>query len=262
MDTIGPMKYRHLRAFLYALLLYLPLFLLFLYSPLPEVPQEQTKSVPVKLSHFLPPPPPAPAPPTPKPVPKPPQKPRPAPPEKEGDTQPAKAQAAAEPAVRPVEETNATRPPAPAVPDTGSISAALFNPLEMPRQIRPPEKKEEEPGAAIGDPEILELYGEDLAEFTPEQREFLDDNLNRIGRITQKYLRYPRLAGRLGMGGVNTLEFTLYPSGDISEIRVKTPSGYSLLDDNSVETVETAYKEYPRPAEPTLVRIRVYYLLY
>ncbi len=110
--------------------------------------------------------------------------------------------------------------------------------------------------------EIKDLYGENYKELTQKQIAFLADNLSLIGLITQKYLEYPYLAARQKLDGTSVIEFFLYPNGDISEIKLIKSSGYDILDSNSIETVEVAYKDYPRPEEKTRIRITVHYTLY
>lgn len=110
--------------------------------------------------------------------------------------------------------------------------------------------------------ELVSLYGAMILELSKDEIEYLKSNLDNIGVITQRYLRYPNLAGELGMFGETILHFTLYPNGDISKIDLYKSSGYSLLDDNAINTVEIAYKDYPHPSEPTRIRLRVIYRLY
>lgn len=108
--------------------------------------------------------------------------------------------------------------------------------------------------------ELKNLYGDSIRDLSKEELKYLDENLNRIGIITQKYLEFPTLAGSLGMHGETILEFYLYPNGDISPIKRLKGSGYTLLDDNAVETVEVAYKEYPHPKVKTKIRLLVKYI--
>lgn len=61
---------------------------------------------------------------------------------------------------------------------------------------------------------------------------------------------------------MNIVEFFLHPNGDISDLKLINSSGYSSLDKNSIETIEIAYKDYPRPNEKTKIKIYVYYKLY
>jgi len=108
----------------------------------------------------------------------------------------------------------------------------------------------------------LELYGEEYNSFNQVQKVFLQKNLRDIGRITEKYLRYPALAVRLKQDGTNVIEFMLYPNGDISHLRLTDSSNSSSLDENTLETIRIAYKDYPRPNEPTKIKIYVNYFLY
>ncbi|MDD2639849.1 MAG: TonB family protein [Arcobacteraceae bacterium] len=108
----------------------------------------------------------------------------------------------------------------------------------------------------------LELYGEEYNSFNKVQKVFLQKNLRDIGRITQKYLRYPSLAARLRQDGTNIVEFMLYPNGDISDLRLTSSSHSTSLDENTLETIRIAYKDYPRPKEPTKIKIYVNYFLY
>ncbi|WP_419770004.1 MAG: energy transducer TonB [Candidatus Marinarcus sp.] len=108
----------------------------------------------------------------------------------------------------------------------------------------------------------LELYGEEYNSFSQVQKIYLKNNLRDIGRITQRYLRYPILAGKLRQQGTNIVEFILHPNGDISNLRLTNSSGSNSLDENSIETIKIAYKDYPKPKEPTKVKIYVNYTIY
>lgn len=109
---------------------------------------------------------------------------------------------------------------------------------------------------------LRKLYKEEFDTLNQEQKEFIKDNLSKIGQITQHYLNiigYPEVAGQTGQEGVNIVEFYLYPNGEITDLKVLGSSGYSLLDKNSIRTIEIAYKDYPRPSQKTKIRIYVHY---
>lgn len=110
--------------------------------------------------------------------------------------------------------------------------------------------------------DIEELYGEEFGDYGLAEQEFLVNNLRDIGRITQRYLKYPPSAARLGQQGVSAVEFYLHPNGDISELKVFLSSDYMLLDRNSERTIEIAYKDYPHPQSKTKIRIFVSYGIY
>ncbi|WP_297600655.1 energy transducer TonB [Helicobacter sp. UBA3407] len=117
-------------------------------------------------------------------------------------------------------------------------------------------------GKDMSNQEVKDLYGEEFGSLDAEQRKFIKDNLSGIGRITQRYLKYPTIAGKMGQQGDNIVEFYLYPNGDISDLKLLTPSGFTLLDDNSVHTIKIAYKDYPYPSVKTKIRIRVMYRIW
>lgn len=108
----------------------------------------------------------------------------------------------------------------------------------------------------------IKLYGEEYNSFTKVQKVYLQKNLKNIGRITQKYLRYPAIAVKTGQQGMNIIQFELHPNGDISDLTLTNSSGYKSLDKNTIETIEIAYKDYPRPKTKTKIKIYVYYKLY
>ncbi|CBG39744.1 energy transducer TonB [Helicobacter mustelae] len=110
--------------------------------------------------------------------------------------------------------------------------------------------------------EIDDLYGEEFGDLGTAEKDFIRDNLRNIGRITQKYLQYPRVAAYFGQSGVNAVEFYLHPNGDISDLKIIRSSGLNSFDNNTLNTIQIAYKDYPRPKVKTLIRINVTYSYY
>lgn len=107
----------------------------------------------------------------------------------------------------------------------------------------------------------IKLYGEEFSKFSDETKKYLRESLSTIGQITQRYLEYPYLAAYGGQSGTNVIEFFLHPDGTISDVKMKTSSGYNILDWNTKDTIEKAYKDYPRPKEKTKIIIYVNYIL-
>jgi len=110
--------------------------------------------------------------------------------------------------------------------------------------------------------QYIKLYGDKYYSFSKEQKDYLKQNLSLIGKITQRYLQYPAIAGKTGQSGVNIVEFTLHPNGDITDLRISESSYFTSLDKNTIHTIEVAYKDYPKPSEPTKIKIYVKYILY
>jgi len=108
----------------------------------------------------------------------------------------------------------------------------------------------------------IKLYGEKYFTFSKEQKTYLKNNLSRIGKITQRYLTYPGLSIKTRQSGVNVIEFNFHPNGDISDVKITDSSNYTALDQNTIETIELAYKDYPKPPETIKIKIYVRYILY
>lgn len=137
----------------------------------------------------------------------------------------------------------------------------LFSPKDTQKQIVKQEKKKVKKLDTMTQ-KYIKLYGEKYYAFSKEQRKYIKNNISSIGKITQKYLRYPRVSVRTKQSGTNVVEFKLHPNGDITDLRLVDSSNYTALDQNSVNTIKIAYAEYPRPSEPTWIRIFVRYILY
>lgn len=108
---------------------------------------------------------------------------------------------------------------------------------------------------------ISELYGREWGDLGSVEKDFITNNLREIARITQSYLEYPQAAGYLGQQGENAVEFYLLPNGDIQGLRLLRSSKFKLLDENSTKTIRIAFKDYPRPQKPTLIRFHITYRL-
>lgn len=113
--------------------------------------------------------------------------------------------------------------------------------------------------------ELYKLYGKEYETFTQVQKAYLEKNLNHFQTITQKVLNrlgYPKLAAKLRIGGINIVEFMFHPNGDISDLKIIGISDYTILDEYTLELIRIAYKEYPKPTEPTKLRFKVHYRIY
>ncbi|MFA6187755.1 MAG: hypothetical protein WC680_00595 [Sulfuricurvum sp.] len=115
----------------------------------------------------------------------------------------------------------------------------------------------------VGD-NIQKLYGDKFGELSQGEQKYIIDNQETMRRITQGVLdRYGRskIPDNLRVDETNTIEFYLHPDGSISDIHFLKNSRFSILNDTTKETIELAYAKYPRPAQKTLIRYRVWYNL-
>jgi len=108
---------------------------------------------------------------------------------------------------------------------------------------------------------FLDLYGNEFNSLPKDTKLFLIKHIKDIGAITQRYLEYPYLSVQAGQSGINVIEFILNPNGTINNLKITKSSKYFLLDDNTIETIKEAYKDYPTPNKPTLIKIFVKYEL-
>ncbi len=112
---------------------------------------------------------------------------------------------------------------------------------------------------------IKQLYGKSFNHFTPTQKEFIKQNLGVIQRITQRTLiqnGYPTVSIQTKQQGVNIVTFYLHPNGNISGLKLKKRMGYAALDQNTLEVIRIAYKDYPLPKTKTKITFYVQYQLY
>ncbi|WP_320033631.1 TonB family protein [Halarcobacter sp.] len=108
----------------------------------------------------------------------------------------------------------------------------------------------------------IKTYGKEYEKLTNVQKVFIQNNLNDIVSITRKYYRFPSIALKLKKNDYNIVEFSLHPNGDISGLKIIKPGEYSFYDKSILETIEFAYKDYPRPKETTKIRFFITYKTY
>ena len=109
---------------------------------------------------------------------------------------------------------------------------------------------------------IQEIYGDIFKTLSDAQKEYIQTKQGSIQAITQTVLNrigVAKIPYGLKFQGRNIIEFTLYPDGHISQIKMLKESGFFLLDDITKQTIQIAYKDYPYPYEPTLIRFYVIY---
>ena len=112
---------------------------------------------------------------------------------------------------------------------------------------------------------IKQLYGGEFNTYSPAQKEFIQNNLGIIHQITQRTLTlngYPAIAVRTRQQGTNVVSFYLHPNGDITDLRLKRRIGYESLDQNTLEVIRIAYKDYPLPNKKTKIMFYVQYSLF
>ena len=140
------------------------------------------------------------------------------------------------------------------LPQKNKLIESLLNTL--------PKAKEAQKRPNETEQKLKELYGKHYTTLSSKTKKYLKDNLLIMQSITQETLnRIGRmyLDPRFYYYDYNIVEFVLYPNGNIGEIKLLKDAGFELLDKITKETIETAYKDYPLPSEPTLIRYKFFY---
>lgn len=112
---------------------------------------------------------------------------------------------------------------------------------------------------------INQLYGKEFDTYSETEKKFIKNNLGTIHAITQRTLTqngYPEVAVRTMQQGTNVVSFYLHPNGDISDLKLKKHIGYEALDQNTLEVIRIAYKDYPLPNKKTKIIFYVRYSIY
>lgn len=139
----------------------------------------------------------------------------------------------------------------------------LKNPIKEKIEPKEPLKEEMKKKEQFDDitKSYLELYKDDFDKLSDETKVYLIKNLKDIGKITERFLIYPHIGIQARQQGINVVEFILYPDGKISKPKIIKSSKYFILDDNTEETILKAYRDYPRPQKPSVIRIYVKYVI-
>ena len=79
-----------------------------------------------------------------------------------------------------------------------------------------------------------------------EKKEYLARNFGYIRDLIVKNLKYPYAARRMGWKGSVTVAFVILENGTVEAVRVIKSSGYDLLDQSALKTVQTL-RPFPKP---------------
>lgn len=92
------------------------------------------------------------------------------------------------------------------------------------------------------------------------RKKYLAEQYEYIKRIIEENLVYPSRAQRMGWNGSCVVEFVVQSSGHAKDIHVIKSTGYELLDDNVVETIQKV-DPFPKPPAPVKLKIPFTYRL-
>jgi len=110
---------------------------------------------------------------------------------------------------------------------------------------------------------VLHHYGDEFFALTAGEQHYIIDNLQKIRKINEivgtRLLR--ERPDDVDPMDNNVVEFTLNPDGSISDLRLEKNRIGTPLDELTLQTINLAHPKYPRPEQPTKIRIRVYIIV-
>lgn len=111
---------------------------------------------------------------------------------------------------------------------------------------------------------VLHHYGEEFFNLSAGEQHYIVDNLQRIRKLNEivgtRLLR-ERYHDDVDPLDNNVVEFTLHPDGSISDLHLEKNRIGTPLDELTLQTVTLAHPKYPKPAQDTKIRIRVYIII-
>jgi len=109
---------------------------------------------------------------------------------------------------------------------------------------------------------ILHHYGEEFFSLPSGEQHFIIDNLQKIRKINEIVgTRLLRDRSDIDPNDNNVVEFILNPDGTISDLSLEKNRIGTPLDELTLQTINLAYPKYPKPEQPTHIRIRVYIIV-
>ncbi|MDP1784743.1 MAG: hypothetical protein Q8K81_04870 [Sulfuricurvum sp.] len=113
-------------------------------------------------------------------------------------------------------------------------------------------------------PSVQRHYGDEFFALSSSEQHYIINNLQKIRRINDivgNRLLQTKSQENLENRDNNYVEFYLHPDGSISDLTLQNERTNSLLDELTLETIELAHTQYPKPEQTTLIRIRVFILV-
>jgi len=109
---------------------------------------------------------------------------------------------------------------------------------------------------------VLHHYGEEFFNLSAGEQHFIIDNLQKIRKINEVVgTRLLRDRSDVDPMDNNVVEFILNPDGSISDLALEKNRIGTPLDELTLQTINLAHPKYPKPDQPTHIRIRVYIIV-
>jgi periplasmic protein TonB len=139
----------------------------------------------------------------------------------------------------------AEEPPPPPAPKPEPVQAKVKPPTPKPVKRTPsvaavqpiPAPETETPAAAEASQEQVAAPPKSTGQTVPADEAYRRANFGAIRDSILANLQYPMLARRKGWSGKVEVAFMIRPDGNVSELRIQTSSGYSVLDEQALEAI-------------------------
>ena len=92
------------------------------------------------------------------------------------------------------------------------------------------------------------------------RKKYLSEHFAYIKNIIQENITYPARAQRMGWQGKVIIDFIILENGSASNIKIAKSSGFEVLDDNVIKTVESV-APFPKPPVKAELRVPIIYRL-
>lgn len=110
---------------------------------------------------------------------------------------------------------------------------------------------------------VLHHYGDEFFTLSAGEQHYIIDNLQKIRKINEivgtRLLR--ERPDDVDPMDNNVVEFTLNPNGSISDLHLEKNRIGTPLDELTLQTINLAHPKYPKPDQPTKIRIKVYIII-
>jgi TonB family protein len=109
---------------------------------------------------------------------------------------------------------------------------------------------------------VLHHYGNEFFELSAGEQHYIIDNLQKIRKINEVVgTRLLRDRSDVDPMDNNVVEFILNPDGSIKDLTLEKNRIGTALDELTLQTINLAHPKYPKPNQPTHIRIRVYIIV-
>ena len=92
------------------------------------------------------------------------------------------------------------------------------------------------------------------------RKNYLSEHFAYIKNIIQENITYPARAQRMGWQGKVIIDFIIMENGKATDIKIAQSSGFEVLDNNVIKTVE-AVAPFPKPPVKAELRVPIIYRL-